>query len=50
MVANVTKSSYSSDSSYRKSISPYHLFYVNPQSTNKQVWQQVISYYAKIAN
>ena len=48
MVANVVNNKYYSGEVYRKNIAPYHLFYVNPNSTNKQVYQQIISYFVRI--
>lgn len=48
MVANVVNNKYYSGEVYRKNISPYHLFYVNPNSTNKQVYHQIIGYFKRI--
>jgi hypothetical protein len=48
MVANVVNNKYYSGETYRKNIAPYHLFFVNPSSTNKQVYQQIISYFTRI--
>jgi hypothetical protein len=48
MVANVVNNKYYSGEVYRKNIAPYHLFFVNPNLTNKQVYHQIITYFARI--
>jgi hypothetical protein len=48
MVANVVNNKYYSGEVYRKNIAPYHLFYVNPNQTNKQLYQQIIGYFVRI--
>lgn len=48
MVANVVNNKYYSGEVYRKNIAPYHLFFINPSMTNKQVYHQIIGYFARI--
>jgi hypothetical protein len=48
MVANVVNNKYYSGEVYRKNIAPYHLFFVSPNLTNKQVYHQIISYFNRI--
>lgn len=48
MVANVVNNKYYSGEVYRKNIAPYHLFFVNPNLTSKQVYHQIIGYFARI--
>jgi hypothetical protein len=48
MVGNVVNNDYYPDESYRKNIIPFHLFYASPNSTNKQIYRQLTSYYERI--
>lgn len=48
MVANVVNNRYYSGEVYRKNIAPYHLFFVNPNTTNKDVYHQIIGYFSRI--
>ena len=48
MVANVVNNRYYSGEVYRKNIAPYHLFFVNPTTSNKQLYQQIIIYFSRI--
>lgn len=50
MVGNVVNNKYYSGETYRKNIAPYQLFFINPSSTNKQVYHQIIGYFSRIIN
>lgn len=48
MISHVKINKYYNDEGYRSNILPFHIFFVNPESTNKQVYHKLCKYYAEM--